>query len=60
MAKASFKVTGSAPTGRNPMASVLAHGAFHARVVKAKKGSGSYDRKFGRKEARKAKRSSYE
>lgn len=30
---------------RNPMAGVLAHGAFQKRIVRARKGKGSYNRK---------------
>ena len=56
MAKADLKITGKAPAGRNAVAAALANGAFRARVVKAKKGRGSYNRKEARKQAR----SSYE
>lgn len=56
MAKASHKIVGNAPAARNGIAAALADSAFRARIIKAKKGRGSYCRKEARKQAR----SSYE
>lgn len=39
------KKTAKMPATRNPMAGALASGAFQGRVVRARKGKGSYSRK---------------